>query len=104
MPYFEKMIAKYCLNPIRFDSYSYIRPNSIDLENQERIDSFNWSDYSGIELFGNSAKEFSNLLDLKNKDYSTMAISGIYSHYPQYFKSKKVLRRDGKRKTVYIIA
>lgn len=97
------MIDKYCLNPICFDSYNYIRPNNIDSENLERLNSFKWSDYSGLELFGESAKEFSKSLGLKNKDYSTMAISGIYKHYPQYFKSKSRLRRNGKRETVYIL-
>ena len=48
------------------------------MENEKRLNSFDWFEWQGKELHGAAAKEFAKALGLKNKDGSIMAISGIY--------------------------
>lgn len=99
--YFDSMLGKYSDKPIRYNVLPYVRPATIERENQERIEQFDWETWGGRELFGEVAEEFKQAIDLKNKDYSTMAVSGIYKHFPQLFESKKRKKIDGKVPWVY---
>lgn len=101
--YFKSIIGKYSDSRILFNQFSYIRPNTIEQENAERIESFDWDSWSGKELFGQAAKDFSSELGLKNKDGSSMALSGIFKKINDRFEGKSRLTRQGKRQVVYTL-
>ena len=99
--FFEELCQQYTRIGKRDSNGQYIRPQTIDLKNKERIALFDWEAWGGRELFGEVAEEFKQAIKLKNKDYSLMAVSGIYKHFPQLFECKKRKKIDGKRVWVY---
>lgn len=102
--YFQAILGAYSDAPILYNPYRYIRPATIELENKERIANFDWEKWGSVELFGDTAEQFRKEIALKNRDYSLMALSGIYKRFPALFKSKQRRRIDGKQPTVYTLA
>lgn len=99
--YFENILSPFT-DKIQFNKIVPKYENIVQ-ENKKKIEQFDWSSWCDKELYAATAKEFAENLNLKNKDYSTMAISGIYNKYPQLFESKKRRRIDGRREYVYKI-
>ena len=101
--YFQAILGAYSDAPIAYNPYKYIRPATIEQENKERIAMFDWEKWSGKELFGETAEQFKQEIQLKNKDYSLMAVSGIYKHFPMLFVKKQCRRIDGRRINTYTL-
>lgn len=101
--YFESFLERYSKSAIKYNVLDYIRPATIEQENEERLNMFDWACWLEKEIYGDAVKEFSASLGLKNKDYSTMAISGIFKKYEYLFASKRRLKRDGRKQIVYIL-
>lgn len=101
--YFEAILGAYSDAPIVYNPYRYIRPATIEQENKERIAMFDWGKWSGKELFGEMAEQFKQEIGLKNKDYSLMAVSGIYKRFPMLFAKKQCRRIDGNRINTYTL-
>ena len=101
--YFQAILGAYSDAPILYNPYRYIRPATIEQENKERITNFDWEKWSSVELYGEVAEQFRSEIQLKNKDYSLMAVSGIYKNFPTLFKSKERRRIDGKQPIVYTL-
>lgn len=99
--YFKSFLGGYSKRGIAFNTLKYIRPETADRENEERLKTFDWDDWTGKEIYGEDIKRFASSLALKNKDYSTMAASGIYSNFGYLFESRKRLVRDGRKQVVY---
>lgn len=101
--YYEKILNGYHKSAIQYEILPHIKPNTIEQYNKETVKQFDFTNWHQVTLYADSAKEFANALNLKNRDYSTMAISGIYKNYPELFIKKKSISIDGKRKTAYVI-
>lgn len=101
--YFQAILGAYADAPILYNPYRYIRPATIELENKERISNFDWEKWGGKELFGETAEQFKQEIQLKNKDYSLMAVSGIYKRFPMLFAKKQCRRIDGRRINTYTL-
>lgn len=99
--YFQAILGAYSDAPILYNPYRYIRPATIEQENKERIANLDWEKWSGAELFGDVAEQFRKEISLKNKNYSLMAVSGIYKNFPMLFACKKRKKIDGKRIWAY---
>lgn len=99
--YFQAILGAYSDAPILYNPYRYIRPATIEQENKERIANFDWEKWSGKELFGDVTEQFRSEIQLKNKNYSLMAVSGIYKNFPTLFARKKRKKIDGKRVWAY---
>lgn len=99
--YFQAILGAYSNAPISYNPYKYIRPATIELENKERIANFDWEKWGGVELYGDTAEQFRQEIQLKNRDYSLMAVSGIYRNFPALFERKKRKKIDGKRIWAY---
>lgn len=103
IPYFEGILKPYSEAKIKFDLISFGKPN-LEQENREKIERFDWASWRGRELYGVAAEVLVKELDLYNRDYSRMALSGIYALCPDKFEGKYRRKRDGKRQTVYVVA
>lgn len=101
--YFEAILGAYSDAPIVYNPYRYIRPATIEQENKERLAMFDWVKWGGKELFGEMTEQFKQEIQLKNKDYSLMAVSGIYKCFPMLFAKKQCRRIDGKRINTYTL-
>lgn len=99
---FFEQLCQIRKNKANRDSFGrYIRPDTIEQGNRERIVNFDWEKWSGVELYGETAEQFKQEIGLKNKDYSLMAVSGIYKNFPTLFARKKRKKIDGKRVWAY---
>lgn len=101
--YFQAILGAYSNASILYNPYRYIRPATIELENKERIANFDWEKWGGKELFGDTAEQFRKEIALKNKNYSLMALSGIYRNFPALFERKQCRRINGKRINTYTL-
>lgn len=101
--YFEDMLGKFTDAPLVFNRLSYVRPDTVEEENLEKLRNFNWEPWRGVEVYGDRTKDFTNSIGLRNRDSSVMALSGIYKKWPDIFAWKKKLRREGKQIHVYKI-